>query len=270
LGRQKTAELLHAPSPEQVTFAQNATDALHIIADDLARSVPGPGDEIVPRVLDHHSNIIPWLQACEMTGARIRVAPITLEGDVKLDALERLLPDGKRVVSVSLVSYAPGTAVPVARTAEMARARSAGVVIDGAQAKPPLPVNVKEIGCNVYAGCRHKISGCSHKIYGPASVSILYGKREWLDRIPPMEGGSDNSRTDSFENWDAKPPPQKFVASTPPVGGIIAFGTAVEYLKGSARSGSRSTRTSSTDIWARGFPRSRACESWARRRRRFA
>jgi cysteine desulfurase/selenocysteine lyase len=159
------------------------------------------------------------------SGASSRVAPITLEGDVNLDALERLLPDRKRVVSVSLVSYALGTAFPVARTAEMARTRGAGVVIDSAGAKPHLPVNVKEIGCDLYAGC-------GHKIYGPTSVSILYGKLEWLDRIPPMEGGSDNSRTVSFGDWDAKPPPQKFVAGTPPLGGIIAFGTAAEYLQG--------------------------------------
>jgi cysteine desulfurase/selenocysteine lyase len=215
LGRQKTAELLHAPSPEQVTFTQSVTDALHIIADDLARSVPGPGDEIVPRVLDHHSNIIPCLQACEMTAARIRVAPITLEGDVKLDALERLLPDRKRVVSVSLVSYALGTAVPVARTAEIARARGAGVVIDGAQAKPPLPVNVKEIGCTSMP------AAATRSMARPASVSSMAGgsgltaSRRW--KVVLTIAGRFPSRTGmpSRHRRSSSPARRRWVASSP-------------------------------------------------------
>jgi selenocysteine lyase/cysteine desulfurase len=173
--RQKAAELLHAPSPEQVTFAQNATEALHIIADDLARSVLGPGDEIVLTVLERHSNIIPRLRACEMTGAEIRVTPITPDGDVDLDALGRLLSGRTRGVSVSHVSHALGTVVTVARIAGMARARGAFMVVDGAQATPHLPVDVMEIGCDFYVGC-------GHKTYGTTSVGILYGKREWLDR----------------------------------------------------------------------------------------
>jgi cysteine desulfurase/selenocysteine lyase len=249
---EKMAALLHTPSAETVTFTQNATDALHIIASGLARSVLREGDEIMLTVLEHHSNIIPWIQACQRTGARIRVAPVTPEGDLDLDALQGLLSERTRVVSVSHVSHALGTVLPVARVAEMARAVGAVMVIDGAQATPHLPVDVQEIGCDFYVGC-------GHKTYGPTSVGILYGRREWLDRIPPHDGGSDNSETVSFEGWEAKPLPNKFVAGTPPVADIIATGAAVEYLQGSGSSASRRMKRSWTRISGSGSPREKVC-----------
>ena len=245
--RERMAGLFHAPTAETITIAQNATDALHIVAGGLARTVLREGDEIVLTMLEHHPNIIPWIQACQRTGAKIRVALITPEGDLDLKALQELLSTRTRVVAVSHISHAFGTVLPVARIVEMARAVGAVTVIDGAQATLHPPADVQAIGCDFYVGC-------GHKTYGPTSIGILYGKREWLDRIPPHEGGSDNSETVTFEGWEAKPPPDKFIAGTPPVADIIAMGLRSSTFRGPGSSASSSMRKSWTPTSARDLP----------------
>ncbi|ADV67248.1 aminotransferase class V-fold PLP-dependent enzyme [Deinococcus maricopensis] len=223
--RATIARFVHAPEPDNIVLLQNATEGLAIVAEGLQRTHLRAGDEIVLTGLEHHSNIIPWLIAAEQTGAVLRVAPVSDAGEVHADDVAALLSDRTKVVAVSHVSHVLGTILPVREIAEVAHARGAVVVVDGAQATPHVPLDLQALGCDFYVMC-------GHKMYGPTSVGLLYGTREWLERLPAWEGGSDNAKTVTFGGWTPKAPPKKFEAGTQALADIIALGQSVEYLSG--------------------------------------
>ncbi|MFN8176943.1 MAG: cysteine desulfurase [bacterium] len=222
--RAKIARFIGAADPGEIVFVRGATEAINLAAQSWARPRLSPGDEIVLSAMEHHSNIVPWQMIREATGARIRVAPMDDRGDLILDELAKLLSARTRLVAVVQASNALGTVNPVRRIGEMAHAVGALMLVDGAQAAAHLPVDVKELGCDFYAG-----SG--HKMFAPTGIGFLWARAALLEEMPPWMGGGDMIRSVTFERTLYAPPPAKFEAGTPNIAGAIGLGAATDYLE---------------------------------------
>jgi cysteine desulfurase / selenocysteine lyase len=223
--RGKVRSFLGARESREVIFVRGTTEAINLVAQTLGRTNLRAGDEVLISGLEHHSNIVPWQILCEQTGARLRVAPINEAGEIDLLAYERLLGPRTKLVAVSHVSNALGTINPVKRMTAMAHAVGAAVVIDGAQGAPHLALDMVDLDCEFYA-----FSG--HKLYGPSGVGVLYGKAEWLEAMPPWQGGGDMIASVSFEKTTYNVIPHKFEAGTPNIAGVIGLGAAIDYVTG--------------------------------------
>jgi cysteine desulfurase/selenocysteine lyase len=221
--REKVRQFLGAADTKEIVFVRGTTEAINLVAQCFGRPRFRAGDEILITAMEHHSNIVPWQMLSEQTGAVLRVAPINDDGELLLDEFELLLTERTRLVSVSHISNALGTVNPVARLIEMAHSRKVPVLLDGAQAAPHMPVNVRELDCDFYA-----FSG--HKLYGPTGIGVLYGKAQWLEEMPPYQGGGDMIETVTFEKTTFNSLPHKFEAGTPHIAGGIGLGAAVDYL----------------------------------------
>jgi len=221
--REKARALLNAAETHEIVFVRGTTEAVNLVAQTWGRANVRAGDEILITALEHHSNIVPWQMLCEEKGARLAVAPILDSGEVDIEALARLLTPRTRMVSIAHLSNALGTVLPVARIVELAHAAGALVFVDGAQAVPRMPVDVRALGVDFYAFS-------SHKIYGPTGVGVLYGRAEILDAMPPYQGGGDMIRSVTFEKTTYNSLPYKFEAGTPNIAGGIAFGAALDYV----------------------------------------
>jgi len=173
--------------------------------------------------MEHHSNIVPWQILCEEKGAKLRVVPITHEGELRLDEYQKLLSPRTKIVSIVHVSNTLGTINPVRRIVELAHARNIPVLLDGAQAIPHLPIDVQALDCDFYA-----FSG--HKLYGPTGIGVLYGKAKLLEAMPPYQGGGEMISSVTFEKTTYNVIPHKFEAGTPNIAGVIGLGTAIDYL----------------------------------------
>ncbi len=194
------------------------------MAQSFARPRLKPGDEILVTWLEHHSNIVPWQLVAQVTGAKLHVVPIDERGDLTLEDIEKHLTGRTKIVSVTHISNALGTILPVREIVELAHDRGVPVIVDGAQSAAHLPVDVQAIGCDFFAFS-------SHKMYGPTGSGALYGKRRWLDEMPPCQGGGDMISTVSFEESTWAPVPHKFEAGTPNIAGVVGFGAAVDFLR---------------------------------------
>ncbi len=223
--RVKLQKFLNAPDPHEIVFVRGTTEAVNLVASSLGRLSVGAGDEIVISAMEHHSNIVPWQILCEISGARLRVAPMTQAGELLLDEYEKLLTSRTRLVALVHVSNSLGTINPVKEMIALARARGIPVLLDGAQRAPHGPIDVQDLGCDFYT-----VSG--HKMFGPTGIGALYGRAELLERMPPYQGGGDMIRSVSFEGSTYAPPPSKFEAGTPNIAGAIGLGAAVDYLEG--------------------------------------
>jgi cysteine desulfurase/selenocysteine lyase len=223
--REKARRFLNAHGPEEIVFVRGTTEAVNLVAQTFGRQRVGPDDEILITGLEHHSNIVPWQLLAGEKGARLVVAPIDDRGEVDLGEIERRIGPRTRIVSVAHLSNALGTVLPVREIAGLAHARGVPVFVDGAQAAPRMPVDVRDLDCDFYA-----FSG--HKIYGPTGVGILYGKAEHLDAMPPYQGGGDMIRSVSFEKTTFNVLPYKFEAGTPNIAGGIGIGAALDYVGG--------------------------------------
>jgi len=221
--RDTVRDFLGADHAEEIVWTRGTTEAVNLVADTLARTEIGTGDEILVTELEHHSNIVPWQRVREDTGAKLRVADVTEDGQVDLADVEARLSEDTAVVAVTHVSNALGTIVPVQRITELAHEHDAYVLVDGAQAAPHVPVDVTEIGCDFYA-----FSG--HKVYGPTGIGALYGRRELLDRLEPYQGGGEMIRNVTFEETEFAEIPQKFEAGTPNITGAIGVAAALEFV----------------------------------------
>jgi cysteine desulfurase/selenocysteine lyase len=221
--RDKVRRFLNAPSAKDIVFARGATEAINLVAQSWGRRNVGTGDEIVISWLEHHANIVPWQQLAAEKGARLRVIPVDDRGQVVLEEYERLLNPRTRLVSVSQVSNALGTIVPVREMIEMAHRQGARILIDGAQAVSHLPVDVQALDCDFYC-----FSG--HKIFAPTGIGVLYGKSEVLAAMPPWQGGGNMIADVTFEKTTYQPPPGRFEAGTGSIADAVGLGAALDYV----------------------------------------
>lgn len=222
--RRTAAQLLNAPESRRIIFTKGTTEGINLVAHGYGRKFVGEGDEIIISATEHHANIVPWQMLCEEKGARLRVIPVDDRGELILEAYEKLLTDRTKLVAVGHVSNALGTIHPVEDVIRLAHARGVPVLVDGAQAAPHMPVDVRALDCDFYV-----FSG--HKACGPTGVGVLYGKAEWLERMNPFLGGGDMIESVTFEKTTYAPIPHKFEAGTPPIAEVIGLGTALEYLR---------------------------------------
>lgn len=221
-GRDAVARLVGAPR-ETVVFTKNASEAINLVAWAWGVRNLSAGDEILVTEMEHHSNIVPWQIVAGMTGATVRFAPVTAQGELDLDALGGLLTERTRIVGVTHVSNVLGTINPVAEVTRLAHERGAIVVVDGSQAVPHMPVDIPAIGCDFYA-----FTG--HKMLGPTGIGVLVGRAALLDGMEPFLGGGEmisNVTTDGSTWADL---PWKFEAGTPPIAEAIGLGAAADYL----------------------------------------
>jgi cysteine desulfurase / selenocysteine lyase len=221
--RTSVRRFLNAADSREIVFVRGATEAINLVAQTYGRAHVGPGDEIVLTEMEHHSNIVPWQMLCEQTGARLRVWPITDDGELQLEALDALLTERTRLVAVVHVSNTLGTVNPVRAIVQHAHRLGIPVLVDGAQAVAHVPVDVQALGCDFYA-----LSG--HKLFGPTGIGVLYGRLPLLEAMPPYQGGGDMIRSVSFEKTLYAGPPHKFEAGTPHIAGAVGLGVAVDYL----------------------------------------
>jgi len=221
--RETVARFLNAPSAAEVVFTRGTTESINLVAEAWGRRHVGPGDEVLITGLEHHSNLVPWQRLCEERGALLRVAPIDDAGEVRLDEFERLLSPRTRIAAFAHVSNALGTVNPVREMAAMAHRAGALALVDGAQAAPHMPVDVRELGCDFYA-----FSG--HKVYGPSGIGVLWGGSELLEAIPPWQSGGGMVQTVRFERTTYAPPPHRFEAGTPFIEGAAGLAAALDYL----------------------------------------
>ena len=222
--RHKVQRFINAGQAEEIVFVRGATEAINLVAQTFGRARVRAGDEILISEMEHHSNIVPWQMLCEQTGAVLRVVPMDGRGELCIEDYERMLGARTRLVAVTHVSNALGTVNPVEHL--IARAHSAGavVLVDGAQAVPHMPVDVRALDCDFYVFS-------SHKTFGPTGVGVLYGRHELLESMPPYQGGGEMISAVTFEKTTFREPPARFEAGTPNIAGAIGLGAAVEYLE---------------------------------------
>ena len=224
LARQKVATFVNAPSPREIIFTRQATEALNLVAYAWGLNNLGPGDVVVVTELEHHSNFVPWQYIAKRMGAELRMLRVTDDGELDLSGLDEVGKDGDvKVVATNLVSNALGTINPVERLSEWAHARGAIMVVDGAQAAPHHPVDVQALGCDFLA-----IS--AHKMCGPTGVGALWGRREILEAMEPFNLGGHMISKVRFEETTWGEIPHKFEAGTSPIAEAVGLGAAIDYL----------------------------------------
>ncbi len=221
--RETVRAFLNAAETAEIIFTGGTTDGINLVAQTYGRQHIGPGDEVLVSGMEHHSNIVPWQMICAEKGARLRVIPVTDAGELDLSALDTLLTDKTRLVSVVHVSNSLGTINPVAEIIARAHAQGVPVLLDGAQATSHLDIDVQALDCDFFVFS-------AHKLYGPTGAGVLYGKRALLDAMPPYQGGGEMIKDVSFEGTTYNELPYKFEAGTPNIADIVAMKLAIDYV----------------------------------------
>jgi cysteine desulfurase/selenocysteine lyase len=221
--RETVRRFLNANSVNEIIFTRGTTESMNLVASCFSEAFMQEGDEVIISTLEHHSNIVPWQLAQNRKGIKLRVIPITDEGNICLDEYENLFTNRTRIVSVAHVSNVLGTINPVKEMIEIAHAHGVPVLIDGAQSTPHMAVDVQQLDCDFFA-----FSG--HKMYGPTGVGVLYGREKWLDRLPPYMGGGEMIKRVSFEQTTFNELPYKFEAGTPDYIATTGLAQAIDYV----------------------------------------
>ena len=221
--RLKIANFINSTSEKEIIFVRGATEAINLVANCYVRPLLNSNDEIIISQMEHHANIVPWQMICEEKKAKLRILPMNQNGELLVDELENMINKNTKFISMNHVSNSLGTINPIKKIVELAHKNKVKIMIDGAQAVQHIPVNMKEIGADFYC-----FSG--HKLYAPTGIGVLYGKKELLDEMPPYQGGGDMIKSVTFEKTIYNDVPQKFEAGTPNISGVIALGTAIDYI----------------------------------------
>ncbi|MFM0180526.1 family 2A encapsulin nanocompartment cargo protein cysteine desulfurase [Paraburkholderia aspalathi] len=222
--RSKVQRFIGAASPEEIIFVRGTTEAINLIAKTWGVQNVGEGDEIIVSHLEHHANIVPWQQLAAQTGAKLRVIPVDDSGQVLLDEYRRLLNDRTKIVSVTQVSNALGTVVPVKEIVELAHRAGAKALVDGAQSVSHMRVDVQALDADFFV-----FSG--HKVFGPTGIGVVYGKRAILEDMPPWQGGGNMIADVTFERTVFQPPPNRFEAGTGNIADAVGLGAAIDYVQ---------------------------------------
>ncbi len=221
--RENVARFIHANGAHECIFVRGTTEAMNLVAQSFVVPRILPGDEILITQMEHHSNIVPWQMVCAKTGAVLRVAPISISGEVLLDEFEKLISSKTKIVAFTHASNALGTINPAKQMVAMAKTVGAIVIIDGAQSTAHFNVDVQDLGCDFYAFS-------AHKMYGPTGIGVLWGRKALLDDMIPYQGGGEMITSVTFAATEYAPVPHKFEAGTPNISGVIGLGAALDYL----------------------------------------
>ena len=221
--RETVRRFINAAKTEEIVFTRGTTEAINLVASSMGELMK-EGDEVIVSVMEHHSNIVPWQLLETRKGIRLRVIPISDSGELLMDEYERLFTDRTRIVSIAHVSNVLGTVNPVGDIIRIAHEHGVPVLVDAAQSAPHFKVDVQALGCDFLA-----FSG--HKMYGPTGIGVLYGREEWLDRLPPYQGGGEMIATVSFERTTFERPPLKFEAGTPDYIATHGLAVAIDYIE---------------------------------------
>ena len=220
--RGKLQRLVNAEFEHEIIYTTGTTGSINLVAHGF-RSLLGPGDEVVVSQLEHHSNLVPWQMLAQHTGATLRYIPILADGSLDLDEAQRLINPKTKLLAFNHISNALGTVNPVAKLTEWAHAVGACVVVDGAQGLPHRPVDVQAMGVDFYAGS-------AHKMYGPTGTGMLYGRTEWLEKLPPYQGGGEMISTVTMAQSTYAGLPFKFEAGTPNIEAVVGWGAALDWM----------------------------------------
>ncbi len=223
--RETVRRFLNARSTAEIVFTRGTTESINLVAACFGEAFMREGDEVIVSEMEHHANIVSWQLLQARKGIRLRVIPVDDRGQLRMDEYERLFNERTRIVSVTHVSNVLGTVNPVRRIVDVAHAHGVPVLIDGAQSTPHFAVDVQSLGCDFFA-----FSG--HKVYGPTGIGVLYGKEEWLDRLPPYMGGGEMIGHVSFEHTTFADLPLKFEAGTPDYVASTGLARALDYVSG--------------------------------------
>ena len=221
--REKVRQFINAAKTEEIIFTRGTTEAINLVAASFCESQMQEGDEVLVSDMEHHSNIVPWQLQAQCRGIVVRHLPITDKGELDLTSLSSLLTDRTKLISIAHVSNVLGTINDVQHIVEMAHSRGIPVLIDGAQSAPHMQINVRQLDCDFYA-----FSG--HKMYGPTGIGVLYGKEEWLEKLPPYQGGGEMIDKVSWERTTFERLPFKFEAGTPDYVATHGLATAIDYI----------------------------------------
>lgn len=221
--RETVRKFINARSTTEIVFTRGTTESLNLVASSFVEGCMKEGDEVIVSTMEHHSNIVPWQLQEQRKGIVLKVIPMTDEGELQLEEYEKLFTERTKLVSVTQVSNVLGTVNPVKEMIRIAHEHGVPVVVDGAQSVPHFAVDVQDLDCDFLA-----FSG--HKVYGPTGVGVLYGKEEWLNRLPPYQGGGEMIERVSFEKTTFERPPLKFEAGTPDYIATHGLATALDYV----------------------------------------
>lgn len=221
--REKVRKFINAGSVNEIIFTRGTTESLNLVISSFCDGFMSEGDEVIVSVMEHHSNIVPWQLQAARKGISLRVIPMNDKGELLLDEYEKLFTGRTKIVSVTHVSNVLGTVNPVKEIVRIAHEHGVPVMVDGAQSTPHFAVDVQDIDCDFFA-----FSG--HKMYGPTGVGVLYGKEDWLDRMPPYQGGGEMIESVSFEKTVFEHLPFKFEAGTPDYVATHGLATAIDYI----------------------------------------
>lgn len=221
--RKKVSDFIHSKSDKEIIFTKGTTESINLVANVFSKKFLNAGDSVLISAMEHHSNIVPWQMACEEKNATLKVIPFNEKGELMMDEFDSLLTDDVKIVAVTYVSNSLGTINPVKEIIAKAHAKSIPVLIDAAQAVQHIPISVQELDADF-------IAFSAHKVYGPTGFGILYGKEEWLNKLPPYQGGGEMIKTVSFDKTVYNELPFKFEAGTPDIAGAVAFGASLNYI----------------------------------------
>lgn len=221
--RERVARFVGARSSHEIIFTRGTTESLNLVASSFGEACMKAGDEVILSTMEHHSNIVPWQMLRDRKGIVIKVIPINEAGELDLKAYEGLFTPRTRLVSVTHVSNVLGTVNPVKELTAVAHAHDVPILVDGAQSVPHFPVDVTDIGCDF-------LTFSGHKVYGPTGIGVLYGREDWLDRLPPYQGGGEMIAHVTFAQTTYEQLPYKFEAGTPDYVGSNALAVALDYV----------------------------------------
>ena len=221
--RKTVQEFIGAASSNEIVFTRGTTEAINLISSSFCREFCKPGDEVIISAMEHHSNIVPWQLQEAISGIKLRVLPISDEGEILLEELEKLISSRTKLIAVTHVSNVLGSITPIEKIIETAHRYDIPVLVDAAQSVQHIPIDVQRMDCDF-------LVFSSHKIYGPTGMGVLYGKEKWLEQLPPYQGGGEMIATVSFEKTTFAGLPFKFEAGTPDYVGSTALATALKYI----------------------------------------
>jgi cysteine desulfurase/selenocysteine lyase len=221
--RKTVQRFINANSPDEIVFTRGATESINLVASSFCRTFCEPGDEILITAMEHHSNIVPWQIQADMYGLSVKVAPINKDGELILEEFEKLISPRTKLIALTHISNVLGTVNPVNEIVKIAHNNKIPVLIDAAQSVQHTKVDVQKIDCDF-------LVFSSHKVYGPTGVGVLYGKEEWLNALPPYQGGGEMIENVTFEKTTFNKLPFKFEAGTPDFVGTAALATALNYI----------------------------------------